>query len=161
MHRLHLGIIISLTVLFGPFLTVRGGDDADFARDVRPILARHCFKCHGPDDKARKGKLRLDVRDTAIGQGKSGRRAIVPGKTDESELVRRIFASEASEVMPPPATKNPLSEAQKQIVTRWIAAGAEYQAHWTFMPPRQSPLPRIRHHDWPRNAIDYFVLARL
>src|SRR5258708_38150164 len=118
MPRLHLGIIISLTVLFGPIVTVRGNDDADFSRDVRPILAKHCFKCHGPDDKARKAKLRLDVREGALRGGGSGERAIVPRKPDESEMGRRIFATEESERIPPAATKKPLSERDKQVLRR-------------------------------------------
>jgi len=128
--------------------------DVDFTRDVRPILSRHCFKCHGFDDKARKARLRLDVREDAV------KKAIVPGKPDDSELVRRLFAGD-DEVMPPPATKNPLSDAQKQTLKRWIAAGAEYKTHWAFVAPKQAPLPKVRQTAWPRNAIDYFVLARL
>jgi hypothetical protein len=137
------------------------GEDIDFSRDVRPILARHCFKCHGPDDKARKAKLRLDLRETAVKGGKSGERAIVPGKADESELMRRISSTEETEVMPPPAAKNPLSDKDKQTLKRWIAAGAEYQQHWAFVAPKQAPLPNVRQADWPRNAIDYFVLAKM
>jgi hypothetical protein len=133
----------------------------DFNRDVRPVLSRHCFKCHGPDDKVRKGKLRLDGREAALAGGRSKRPAIVPGKPDESELVRRICADEDGEVMPPPATKNPLSEEQKRALKRWISDGAEYTPHWAFVPPRQKPLPRVKQADWPRNAIDFFVLARL
>jgi hypothetical protein len=129
--------------------------DVDFSRDVRPILSRHCFKCHGFDDKARKAKLRLDLRAEAV------KKAIVPGKPDDSELVRRIFAADDSEVMPPPATKNPLTDAQKLILRRWVAAGAEYQAHWAFVAPKQAPLPKVRQTEWPRNEIDHFVLARL
>jgi len=129
--------------------------DVDFTRDVRPILSRHCFKCHGFDDKARKAKLRLDVREGAT------KKVIVPGKSDESELVRRIFATDADQVMPPPVTKNPLTDAQKQLLKRWIADGAEYKAHWAFVPPKQAPLPKVKQADWPRNAIDHFILARL
>src|SRR5262245_36716831 len=69
------------------------GDSVDFQRDVRPLLSRHCFKCHGPDDKVRKAKLRLDVREAATKEGRSGKPAVAPGKPDESELVRRIFAA--------------------------------------------------------------------
>ncbi|HEX5270070.1 MAG TPA: DUF1549 domain-containing protein, partial [Gemmataceae bacterium] len=129
--------------------------DVDFTRDVRPILSRHCFKCHGFDDKARKAKLRLDVREDAV------KKAIVPGKPDDSELIRRVFAADADEVMPPPATKNPLSDAEKQTLKRWVAAGAEYRAHWAFVAPKQAPPPKVRQADWPRNPIDHFVLARL
>src|SRR5437588_2340338 len=99
-------------------------EPVDFTRDIRPILSRHCFKCHGPDDKARKAKLRLDLRNTAFGEAKSGLRAIVPGKPAESELVRRIFSVEDGEIMPPPSIKNPLTEPQKQVLKRWVAAGA-------------------------------------
>src|SRR6266852_1752163 len=77
-------------------------DDVDFTRDVRPLLSRHCFKCHGPDEKARKSGLRLDVREAALKGGESGEPAIVPGKADEGELVRRIFSDDEGEMMPPP-----------------------------------------------------------
>jgi hypothetical protein len=157
MRSLLLSTAFLLAAQVGP---VRG-EPVDFSRDVRPILSRHCFKCHGPDDKARKAKLRLDVRDAATAQTKGGQRPIVPGKPDESELVRRISSADETEVMPPPATKNPLSVAQQQLLRQWIAEGAEYQPHWAFVPPRQEPLPPVRQTDWPRNAIDYFVLGRL
>src|SRR6516164_440855 len=101
--------LAAVLALLSPVSLVRAAE-VDFTRDVRPILSRHCFKCHGPDDKARKAKLRLDVRAEAV------RKAIVPGKPDDSELVRRIFAADDSEVMPPPATKNPLTDAQKLIL---------------------------------------------
>src|SRR5688572_25122650 len=136
-------------------------DQVDFTRDVRPILAGHCFKCHGPDEGARKAKLRLDVRESALKAAKSDEVAIVPGKPDASELIRRIFAENEDDVMPPPATKNPLTPDQRRILKRWIAEGAEYKAHWAFVAPKQAPLPKVRDKAWPRNAIDHFVLARL
>ena len=106
-------------------LPARGADPAPAGRDdfnatIRPILARHCFKCHGPDDRSRKARLRLDVRDLAL-----RRRAIVPGKPDDSELIARIFAEEDSERMPPPGARNPLSEADRQALKKWVAAGAD------------------------------------
>src|SRR6266511_758947 len=91
----------------------------DFLREVRPILANHCFKCHGQDEAARKAKLRLDVREVAVKPAKSGEVAIVPGRPDKSELVRRIFA-EDDDQMPPPAAKRPLMPEQKEILKRWI-----------------------------------------
>jgi hypothetical protein len=132
----------------------------DFNRDVRPILSRHCFKCHGPDDAQRQAKLRLDRREAATGAGSSGRGTIVPGKPEQSELVRRIHLTGGG-TMPPLATQNPLTAAEKQILTRWIAAGAVYQTHWAFVPPKQATLPTVKLQGWPRNAIDHFVLARL
>jgi len=142
-------------------LSEASGAEVEFNRDVRPILARHCFKCHGPDEGARKAKLRLDERAAAVSEAKSGLHAIVPGKPQDSELLRRISSAEASEVMPPPAAKNPLTEAEKQILGKWVAAGAEYKQHWAFVRPVQAPLPKVRNVAWPQNAIDYFVLARL
>jgi hypothetical protein len=156
MRSLTIGAL-GLAVLFVPYAAQ--GNDVDFSRDVRPILAKHCFKCHGPDDKARKAKLRLDVREAALRPAKSGQRPIVPGKPDESELLQRILATEDSERMPPPAAKNPVSQRDAELLRRWIVAGAEYQQHWAFIPPRQAPLPKVKQTNWPRNAIDYFVLA--
>ena len=133
----------------------------DFTRAVRPILASHCFKCHGQDEGSRKAKLRLDVRDDALKPAKSGELAIIPGKPNESELMRRIFSSDEDELMPPPGTKNPLTLADKEILKRWIAEGAEYKPHWAFIAPKQSPPPEVNDKTWPQNPIDHFILARL
>jgi len=132
----------------------------DFNAEVRPILASHCFKCHGPDDKKRMAGLRLDLRDAAIAPAGSGKRAVVPGKPAASELIRRILASDSG-VMPPAHTKNPLSPVEKQILNRWVATGAEYRQHWAFVAPKQASLPPVKLKSWPRNPIDYFVLSRL
>jgi Protein of unknown function (DUF1549)/Protein of unknown function (DUF1553)/Planctomycete cytochrome C len=136
-------------------------ETVDFSRDVRPILARHCFKCHGPDEGGRQAALRLDRREAAIGAGESGELAVVPGKPSESELVRRISSEDADLVMPPPATKNPITAAEREILVRWISAGAEYQPHWAFEAPIQRAPPAVKRVDWPHNPIDSFVLARL
>jgi hypothetical protein len=157
----HPGLLLFLIVAVGFPWNANAGDAIAFNHDVRPILARHCFKCHGQDEKARKGKLRLDVRATALAAGRSGRQAIVPGKPDDSEMVRRITAPETADLMPPPAAKNPLTESEKQILQTWIAGGAEYQQHWAFVPPRPAPLPKVQQADWPRTALDYFLLAEL
>ena len=133
----------------------------DFTKDVRPILANHCFKCHGPDEGARKANLRLDIREEALKPAKSDEVAIVPGKPGKSELVRRVFIEDEDDLMPPPAAKKPLTSEQKEILKRWIAEGAEYKSHWAFIAPRQVALPKVQEKNWPRNAIDKFVLARL
>ncbi|MDB6154131.1 MAG: Planctomycete cytochrome [Chthoniobacteraceae bacterium] len=132
----------------------------DFNKEVRPILSQNCFKCHGPDDKSRKGKLRLDLREAALKAGKSGEIAVVPGKPESSEMLTRVFSSDEDEIMPPPGAKKALTEAQKEILKRWVAAGAEYVPHWAFVPPRQAAPPaapgsRIQ------NPIDAFVGAKL
>ena len=157
-----ISILCALLSLLAP-LRFRAADlpPPDFARDVRPLLSRHCFKCHGPDEATRKSGLRLDLRDAATRPAKSGAIALVPGHLAESELVKRLFTEDADEIMPPPATKTILTPAEKEILRRWVAAGAEYKQHWAFVPPTQTPLPKLKNHDGALNPIDHFVLARL
>lgn len=130
-------------------------NDPDFSREVRPLLARYCFKCHGPDEKTRKARLRLDDPKVAH------KAVIVAGQPEKSELVQRIFSADADKVMPPPSTKTALSKKQKDLLKRWVAAGGKYEEHWAFVPPKQSALPAVKDRNWPANAIDDFVLARL
>ena len=132
-----------------------------FNRDVRPILARHCFKCHGPDDRTRKAKLRFDRHEDALKVAVSGLHAIVPGRPDDSELVTRIYSEDASQLMPPPGAKLPLSDRDKQILQRWVAQGAKFEEHWAFRRPTRPAVPTVMDRAWPRNAIDAFILARL
>ncbi|HXG10509.1 MAG TPA: DUF1553 domain-containing protein [Gemmataceae bacterium] len=130
----------------------------EFNRDIRPILTENCFGCHGPDSASRKAGLRLDQREAALKAG-----AIVPGDPDASELVRRIFETEPSQIMPPPKTKKTLSPQQKELLRAWVAAGAPYQPHWSFIPvPKTVAVPRPPDpHGWGRNPIDAFILDRL
>ena len=132
-----------------------------FNRDVRPILSNHCFACHGRDNNARKGGVRLDVREKAVLAADSGAVPIVPGKPEASEVVRRIFNADASEMMPPPAASKPLTKAEQALLKRWIAEGAKYEPHWAFIAPERRQPPAVKRAAWPRNAIDNFVLARL
>ena len=132
-----------------------------FSREIRPILADRCFRCHGPDERNRKGGLRLDLREESTRELKDGRRAIVPGNVIQSHLVARVFSDDADEVMPPPEIKKPLTPDQKDLLKRWVAAGAPYEQHWAFQKPVAKPLPPVRNQHWVRNPIDRFVLARL
>jgi mono/diheme cytochrome c family protein len=131
-----------------------------YARDILPILSANCFVCHGQDEKARKAGLRLDLAETATKQLKSGARAIVPGNPKASELIARINAVDEDR-MPPPKSHKELKKAEKDLLERWIAEGAEYQRHWAFVAPHRPALPKVKHAHWPRNPIDHFVLARL
>ena len=133
----------------------------DFSTEVRPILSQHCFKCHGPDDQSRKSNLRLDVRDAALQPAKSGAVALVPGKPHSSELVTRIHSRDPDEVMPPPSTRQPLTDKEKKTLEAWIAAGAEYVPHWAFQRPKSVTPPQVDNAPWARNPIDQFVLQRL
>ncbi len=132
----------------------------DFDRDVRPILAENCFACHGPDEKARKARLRLDVKEGAFTQ-REGRAVIVAGRSDVSELIRRVTNTDPEEVMPPPKSGRSLTPAQIGQLRRWIDEGAAWQGHWAFQTPVRPALPAIRRSAWVRNPIDAFVLARL
>jgi hypothetical protein len=124
MYRNDLGLtVVMLLAVAGSH--VRADEPLEYNRDIRPILADNCFACHGADSAARKADLRLDQRDAAIEYG-----AITAGKPDESELIARIFSQDPKQVMPPPETKKKLTAEQKEKLKRWIAAGAEYQAHW-------------------------------
>ncbi len=141
--------------------TSRGSDGVDYNRDVRPILADHCFTCHGLDESSRKAGLRLDLKAEAMKPLKSGVTAIVPGSLDDSELIERIFADEPDRVMPPTKHGKPLSTSQKETLRRWISQGAPYRGHWAFEPPVRPRVPIVKDAKWPRNPIDAFVLARL
>ena len=117
--------------------------EVKFNRDVRPILSKNCFACHGPDPQTREGGFRLDVRDSAIAEADSGERPIMPGDTGASELLRRIETTEEGEVMPPDP-HDPLATAEIDTLTRWIAQGAVYENHWSFDPPRPvAPPPEV------------------
>jgi hypothetical protein len=133
------------------------GDDVQFRRDVLPILSENCLACHGFDKGTREAGLRLDLRDGALAELESGERAVVPGRPDTSELIRRIHA-DPDERMPPPKTGKKLTAEQKEILKRWIASGAEYQKHWSFDPPQKVAPPKI---DGANHPIDAFVRKTL
>ncbi|MCI0540341.1 MAG: PSD1 and planctomycete cytochrome C domain-containing protein, partial [Verrucomicrobiales bacterium] len=133
----------------------------DFNREIRPILSDNCFACHGPDEGARKAKLRLDHREGALKGGKSGDPAIIPGKPDESELIKRIMTSDEDDLMPPPKSKKKLTATQMDLLKRWVAEGAAWPSHWAFEKPQRAPLPETALKNWAKNEIDRFVLARL
>jgi mono/diheme cytochrome c family protein len=117
----------------------KSGGKIDFIRDIRPILSDNCFACHGPDEKERKGKFRLDIAEDALKPGKSGEVAIVPGAPEKSELVKRITTTDEDDVMPPPKSKKKLTASQIDLLKRWIADGADYKVHWAFLKPERPP----------------------
>ena len=132
-----------------------------FNHDIRPILSRHCFACHGPDSEDRQAGLRLDDRESALQELDSGMRAIVPGKPNESELVARILDLDPDVIMPPPESNHILTKKQKEILSAWIASGAEYQPHWAYVPPGRHTIPKIVDDKWSLNWIDHFIFDRL
>ena len=131
----------------------------EFNRDIRPILSDGCFHCHGPDEKERKGGLRLDLESHAFKEGKSGFPAIVKGDPDESEIITRIFLPvDDDEHMPPLDSGKSITEEQKKTLHEWIKQGAVYQGHWAFIAPKRSSVPELsgQHH-----PIDAFIAKRL
>jgi hypothetical protein len=149
-----LGLVISMVA------PVRAAT-VDFNRDIRPILTQNCFKCHGFDPAGRKGGLRLDVAAGTVKKLKTGHVPIVPGKPDDSELVHRITSLTEDEVMPPPESGKKLTPEQIATLRQWVAEGGAYAKHWSFEPPVKAALPAVKNAGWPKNPIDYFVLARL
>jgi mono/diheme cytochrome c family protein len=130
-----------------------------FNRDVRPILADKCFACHGPDAAHREADLRFD--DEAIAKAdRDGSRAIAPGDPGASELIRRITSGDESERMPPAESGKELSESEIDTLRRWIEQGAEYQPHWSYIPPQRPPVPSVSDAAWPTSDIDNFILNR-
>ncbi|MFM7562647.1 MAG: DUF1549 domain-containing protein, partial [Planctomycetota bacterium] len=144
-----------LACLFGLPLWAQG---PDFNREVLPILSNHCFACHGPDAEARQADLRLDEIPALLA---SGGETIIAGKSDQSELIRRLLTSDEDELMPPPEHKRPLSPQQIATLRSWIDAGARTAPHWAFVAPVRPAVPQVSQPDWVRNPIDAFVLKRL
>ena len=124
----------------------------DYNEDVRPILSENCFYCHGPDGNKRKAKLRLDVRADAL-----AKKAFVPGDAEASELIKRLSSTDSDEVMPPPDSHRTITAAQKEILRRWIAEGAEYKEHWAYVTPVRPALPA----NGEKNPVDAFVVEKL
>ena len=140
-------------------LTASGADlpipaKLEYNRDVRPILADTCFKCHGFDKNTREADLRLDVREAAVAD-LGGYAAIVPGNPAKSEIWKRLTTTEEDDVMPPKKEHRQLSARDKEVVRRWIEQGAEYQQHWAYIAPKKPAVPANAKH-----PVDAFIKAR-
>lgn len=143
--------------------------EVDYVRHIKPLLARRCYHCHGPHKQ--ESGLRLSQRESALAGGDSGERAIVPGKPEASRLIKLVRGEEADSRMPPEEDGPPLTSEEIGLLTRWIAAGAPWPDgaddavappdHWAWRVPVQPPLPSVQRAAWCRNAIDFFVLAKL
>ncbi len=155
-----------LLALLGAVSSAAAAEPIDFNRQIRPILADACFHCHGPDAAAREAKLRLDERDGLYGV-REGVAVVVPGKPEESELLHRIVSPHEDEVMPPPRAARQLQPEEKELLRRWVAAGAPWGRHWSFSPPVAAAVPDVpERRGWRstpqvRNPVDAFVVARL
>lgn len=165
--RRHLRFFLITVCCFSSSLTLWGlqigaaAEPINFDRDIRPILSEHCYTCHGPDAGKLKAGLRLDRKESTFGPLESGATAVVPGKPSESELVRRIHAKDADEVMPPAEGGKPLTNEQILALEQWIASGAGWSNHWAFERIESPPVPKLDLNGRANNPIDHFVLAKL
>lgn len=155
----------SLAALGTVLLTVQAesSSDADrvqFNRDVRPILADNCYACHGPDRNQRKADLRLDTPED-LARVVGDIEAVRAGRLQESELLRRLLAESPEERMPPPASDKQLTQAQIDLLRRWIVEGAAWQGHWAYLPIVRPEPPQVADPALVYNPIDAFVLAGL
>jgi hypothetical protein len=139
---------------------VQAEEAVDFGRDILPILSDKCYHCHGPDEQARKAELRFDTKAGAF-RVLDGQAVIVPGKSADSELYRRIISKDPEEVMPPKSANRDLSPRQIELLKRWIDDGAKWGTQWAFSPPMRPVLPQVKHEGWIRNTVDRFILAKL
>ena len=137
-----------------------GQPAVEFDRDIRPLLTDRCYACHGPDEAARTTDLRFDTKVGAFAD-LGGYRAIVPGDPDRSEMYKRIASEEAALRMPPVYSGLKLNPKEIELIRLWIEQGAGWQLHWSYIPPKRSPLPKVPNDGWTRNEIDFFVLDRL
>jgi Protein of unknown function (DUF1553)/Protein of unknown function (DUF1549)/Planctomycete cytochrome C len=159
--ELVLALAIGSVAVSAAELRVEFAGKVDYNREVRPILARNCFACHGQDEAKRAKGLRLDRRESAVKPLKNGETAIVPGDPESSELIVRITDPDDTMRMPPRKAGNRLTQAEVDVLDRWIKQGAEYSPHWAFLAPKAQPIPRVADRSWPRNGIDFWILDRL
>ena len=151
--------LVAPLLVAGLLGAAESADTVRFNRDIRPIMSDTCFHCHGFDPKSRKGGLRLDLRDDALKAGKSGAIAIVPGKPEESEVIKRLFTKDEDDVMPSKESHKTLTAAQKDLFRRWVAQGAVYEPHWAYKPLEAPTVPALPAGG--KNPIDAFIGAKL
>ena len=139
----------------------------DFVRDIQPIFASNCYKCH--DAAKHKGGLRLDSKLTAFIGGDSGDPSIIPHDPDKSKIIPLVRGDDSKAVMPPKGKR--LTAQQIDLLTRWVKQGADWPdgvdhpgaalTHWSFTAPVRPPVPAVKDSSWPRNPIDNFVLSKI
>ncbi|MCC6881801.1 MAG: hypothetical protein IT576_06600 [Verrucomicrobiales bacterium] len=158
-RRFHFLVFLSVAFFLGASSRGHCSDEAipGFNRDIRPLLAKHCFACHGPDAAKRKADLRLDDREVAVSAG-----AIKPGHAEDSEIWRRLTSTDQEEIMPPPGKGDPMPKEGMEKVRQWIESGAGYERHWAFLPPRDPKIPDVAAPGFlVRSPVDSLVLDSL
>lgn len=138
---------------------LQAAETLDYGRDVRPILADKCFRCHGPDEDTREAELRLDTLEGQR-EDRGGYAAVTPGAVSESELVARIRSSDPDLQMPPADAKKPLTKEEIETLEAWVRQGAPWRQHWAFVKPQQNAPPAVD-SSWPLTPIDNFLFDRM
>ena len=159
--RLAFGVWMAVQAALGA--GTAASDKVDFNRDVRRVLSENCFSCHGPDSKPRKGGgkvMRLDLAESAYADH-GGMRAIVPGKPDQSEALRRMTTKDPDDLMPPPDSGKKLTSEEIALLRRWVEQGAPYARHWAYVKPVRPVVPEVKDKAWVRNPVDAFIGERL
>ncbi len=150
-------VVLTGAALGAWFAQKMSHEPVSFSNDIQPILNQNCVQCHG--GVRQKNGVSFIFREEALGTGKSGRRTIVPGHPDESELIRRVTSSDPDARMP--YHSPPLSPQQIKLLRQWIKEGAKWEDHWAFVAPKPQPLPAVKQSNWTRQPLDRFILARL
>ena len=135
----------------------------DFNFDVKPILSDKCYTCHGPDDKARKANLRLDIENGFYKALEDNPNHFVIDKNNpvESEILKRISSENSIYKMPPPESNLDLSDREKEILKKWVLQGGKWEKHWAYIKPELPIVPEVKNINWTTNEIDYFILRKL
>jgi len=145
-----------------PLARLQAEQPVSFNKQIQPILSEYCYHCHGPDAATRKPKkdpLRLDAEKFAFAPRGEGTPVIMKGDPAKSGLVQRLHSTDPDEIMPPPDSHKELKPEEKALLERWIAEGAKYEMHWSYLPPVKPPLPEVEGAGL--TEIDHFVSAKL
>ena len=151
-------LLVCLCILYG---SAHAEKALNFSREVQPIIAEHCFTCHGPDESKRKRGLSLHEQGGLLGKTADGVDLIVPGNAEASLFFQRINHADPEMRMPPSDVKLRMTPTQIDIVKTWIEQGAKWEQHWAFVPPAWPTLPEVSEASWCRNEIDRFILQRI
>tara|TARA_R110002096_G_scaffold65189_4_gene158915 strand:- start:3329 stop:5647 length:2319 start_codon:yes stop_codon:yes gene_type:complete len=138
-------------------------DQVSYNFHIRPILSDNCFACHGPDANKREAGLRLDTEAGAYAALKENpdQHAIVPGSTNKSQVIKRIFSEDASEKMPPPESNLTITDFERNLIKKWVEQGGVYEKHWAFETPTKKTIPIPDNDEWSHNPIDGFIFAKM
>lgn len=160
LFRMSLRLMATLLAMLCTTTVATANDAPGFSTEIRPLLSRYCFACHGPDPAARQADLRLDIRAGLFAESSDGGPIVEPGNPQASALFRRVTSADTELRMPPAATQHQLNSAQISLLREWISDGARFDEHWSFVAPAVSEPPSLT-DPWIRNSIDQFVLQRL